>query len=59
MIPFSLKFRTCEKSRLGLGDTVRRTEAAGVLSHAEGPFSDLDFGQNGEALGDSKVARCS
>jgi hypothetical protein len=59
VIPFSLKFRTCEKSRLGLGDTVWRTKATGVLSHAEGPFSDLDSGQIGEALGDLRVARCN
>jgi hypothetical protein len=58
-IPHSLKFRTCEKSSLGPGDTALRTEAAGVFFHDKGSFFDQDSSLTEKALGDPRVARCS
>jgi hypothetical protein len=58
-IPSFLKFRTCEKSSLGSRDKVPRTEAAGVLFHDRGSFSDRDSDLTEEALDDPRVARCS
>jgi hypothetical protein len=54
-----LKSWTCEKSSLGLRDTVPRKEAVGAFFHDKGSFFDQDSGLTGEALGDSRVARYS
>jgi hypothetical protein len=58
-IPSFLKFRTCEKARLGSRDTVPQTKTVGVFLHDGGSFSDRDSGLTRESLDDLRVAHCS
>ncbi len=58
-MPSSLKLWTCAKASLGLRDAVSRIEFVGVFFNAGGSFSDRDSGLTGEALDDSRIARCS
>jgi hypothetical protein len=56
---FSLKVLDLHGGELGFARCGSANRGCRSVFHAEGSFSDQDFGLTGEALDDLKVERCS